>query len=431
MKPSRLNDTGSVLFCLIAALVSPLLNTSQAQVPDNTITGTLRVTGDADLEGNLTTFGAWTGDASRPGLSLGYGETGTTGSITFGIGRSNGSFAWSHRNAADDSWIKAMQLESNHKLHLYPASGSASTQFVILDAAGTSLFSGNVNLGGTDNVMPAQTITGSSSVLTAALADARYLTVAAPTMIWGAGSTTSGTGNSVAFGETATAVGSYGAPGIALGKNARAQSSAWGPFSGIALGTNAVVGNAGDVGGGISIGTNTYTKVHGISMGEGAQSYAYGAASIGQNSWAMGDQSYIFGFNNVVWSNLGLALGTDLKVYGHKQTVIGTMNIEDTSASPNTRVETDNCFVVGNGTGSNGSGTRSNALTIKWNGDATMHGNATVTKSISVAQNALISGNATVTGQVQAATGRFSGKVRLQPQGGLSMGEFIYDPENP
>ncbi|MBX7211436.1 MAG: hypothetical protein K1X78_24230 [Verrucomicrobiaceae bacterium] len=304
---------------------------------------------------------------------------------------------------------------------------------------GTAIQGGSLQLAlnftgyGSSNTLPNQTTSaGAASILTVGLADARYLASASSSLVWGPGSGATGTGRSIALGENASATvsaASGGAPAIALGRNVSAEASEYGPFSAVALGSNAVVGGAGAgvAGGGVAIGSNNYTKAHGISIGEGVQSGAYGAAGIGQNNAAMGEQSYAFGFNNVTWGNMSLALGNNLTVNGFQTTMIGTYNVLEPAANDTARVATGHCFVVGNGTPD----ARSNAFTIQWNGDATMHGNATVTKNLNVTQDAQVNGNATVSGQVQAATGRFSGKVRLQPQGGLSMGEFNYDPENP
>lgn len=83
-------------------------------------------------------------------------------------------------------------------------------------------------------------------------------------------------------------------------------------------------------------------------------------------------------------------------------------------------------LVIGNGSSNT---SRSNALTVDVGGNVQASG---AVQSVSItASGAVQAGSVSTTGQVQAASGRFTGKVRLQPQGGLSMGEFQYDPENP
>lgn len=406
--PSLLGLSRTAIEFTTALALALLLLPTFAPAQDNTITGTLRVTGDSDFEGNLATFGSWAGDPSHAGLILSYGDAPTSGSLVLGLNRPEGTFTWSHLNADGSAWVQGMRLDGAHKLKLNPGS---ATQFVELNPAGTSFFTGSIDVGGNDSTMNAQTITGSGSILTAGLGDARYVRTGA-TLTWGADSTAT-TASSISLGEAANAIGGFSSPGIALGKNARAQTSLWGPYSGIAMGTNATVGAAGDVGGGVAIGNYAYTKCHGIALGENLQALAYQAVAIGLSNLSVGQHSVTLGANNRTYGFGSRALGNDLWAYGYQETVVGSMNVIEPNANQNARVETENCFVVGNGSGFNGVGTRSNAFTIKWNGDATMYGNATVTKKLTVEQGAKVSGT-----------------LRIEPRGGLSMGEFTYDPEN-
>lgn len=90
---------------------------------------------------------------------------------------------------------------------------------------------------------------------------------------------------------------------------------------------------------------------------EGAYSIATGIASHAQNNYtiASGDNSHSGGLGTIA--------------QGQNQTVIGKYNIAQ--GTTNSLVDTDHAFIIGNGTSGS---TRSNAVSINWNGGATFAG---------------------------------------------------------
>ena len=398
-----MNSLGKIYVLFYTLVLGVYCSTAYAQV-DLTVTGKLTVNGDSDLCGNNLTIGRQANPADF-GIGVLYSDSGN-GLGTFFVNRTTGGFAWTRK-----------------------ITSTTAQTLMVLDANGNMMTNGSLN------VLPNQTLTQFSSILTMGLGDGRYLSKGAASMVWGIGSSTSGTGSSIALGDGALTAGTSIAPSISLGKNARAKNSAYGNTNGgIAIGNNANAGNAGDIGGGIAIGSGSYSKAEGLALGNGSQSIGYASTCIGTNNIAIASQSYALGYNNRTYGNLATAIGNNLVSRGNQQVVIGAANIDEPTANGTTPVATDNVFVVGNGIGVNGVGTTSNAFTIKWNGDATMIGNATVTKSLTVNQNATVTGNATVSGastlvgELSGSTARFTGRVRLAPAGGVSMGEFTVGP---
>jgi hypothetical protein len=109
-------------------------------------------------------------------------------------------------------------------------------------------------------------------------------------------------------------------------------------------------------------------------------------------------------------------------------------NINDAPANNTyTILPTDAAFVVGNGSSQISSllpnAPKSNAFVVRYSGDTEMKGNAHVTKSATVQQNLSVAGTVTATGAISGTTASFTGRVRLAPKGGISMGEFTHDPE--
>lgn len=388
----------SICFAVAAALFISTRGIALSQT-NQTVTGNLTVNGTSDLCGNALTIGRQANPADY-GIGILYDDTGS-GLASVYLNRTTSTLAWTRK----------------------PASGSTAVTLMTLDA------SGNLTTTGTINTLPSQTLTGSSSILTMGLGDGRYLQKGTTTLNWGAGSSTNGSG-SISLGDGASTISTATAPAIALGLNSKARSSQYGgPYSGIAIGTNANAGNSTDIGGGIAIGANTYCSFQGMALGNGSQSVGDGATAIGKNTIASGELAYGQGYNTRAYGKMSAALGNNTIARGYLQFVVGSGNIDDTGANATAIVQTDNAFVVGNGPLDElGQGTRANAFTIKWNGDAAMSGNAAIAKNLTVTQNSTLSGNLTVSGTGtfagQVSVSSSTGKLRVPAKGGISMGEF-------
>jgi len=379
---------------------------------DLAVDGNLTVTGQADIQGNIATVGSWAGDTTHAGLTFQYSETSGASTITFDASRNTNSWFWRHNTAS--GLIPGMQLDDTHRLTLFASDGA--TAGVILDPAGASTIAGSLVINGTSITLPNQTLAGASSVLTQGLADTRYLRQGGSTWTVGSSASATGTG-SFALGNGAVSVGDGTAESIAFGTGAVAYTSTnYGDHcAGIAIGYQANAGSNTSNGGGVAIGMQAQSHVGGVAIGRGAQASDYYDIAIGLNTHANGGNSTAIGDSSTASSYNSVVLGTYLQSYGAYETVVGFCNAAEPGANWVSRVATDNCFVVANGD----IGAASNAFAIQWNGDATMYGNAHVTKAITADQGANFTGDVQVTGDLQ-----IGGKATVQPKGGISMGIY-------
>lgn len=174
---------------------------------------------------------------------------------------------------------------------------------------------------------------------------------------------------------------------------------------------NAIVGGIGNAIGGNGM-------LSGVFAGENSTVSGQASAALGSSgAIASGLNAVVIGGAGAKAENLyaSVVMGVGTVGSGNQQLTIGAFNAPSPGA----------LFVIGRGSSNT---QRSNALTVDTIGNVQASG---AVQGASVATSGAVqAGSASITGQVQAATGRFTGKVRLQPQGGLSMGEFQYDPEN-
>jgi len=190
------------------------LSPVSVQAQNQTVSGTLTVTGDTDLQGGTLTFGTRT-DNSQPGALTLYTD-GTTSTLEFDASRSANIWKWQQNGNA--TLQLQMTLDNNNKLTLYNSSGAAA---ITLDPNGTSTIAGSTTFNGTSNTMPNQTLTGGlNSVLTESLGNGLYLPLSASTLALGTGNSATGT-DSVALGFGTTASGNYA---TALGYGTTAQA---------------------------------------------------------------------------------------------------------------------------------------------------------------------------------------------------------------
>lgn len=411
----------------------------------------LQVTGVLDVMGSTFSLGSLTGSSTTPGVVETFSDVNSSGiylgSISWDMNRANSTWLWRRLNAAGTDFVPSMQISSASTLTLFgPTDPSLTAAAVILaPESGTSQIPGSLSILGstftsnaTSNTLPNQVLSGDASIVTRSLGDIRYLTRGSSSFVFGSSSSAPVAG-SVAVGTNALASGTVASPALALGQGAKAYTSSTvgsnsNYYGGIAIGNGAeaggLVGGTPEVGGGIAIGSLAISRRSGTAIGINAVSADYAAIAIGEESHANGQRSVAVGYQNAVSGYGTHALGSELTSSGWRTTVLGYRNEIPAGENAAARLDDGYALLVGNGSDAT-AGTadfRSNALTVKWNGDGWLQGNFTTAKGLTVTQNATISGNAAVGGTVQGGKATFSDTVRIAPRGGLSMGEFTYDP---
>lgn len=121
-----------------------------------------------------------------------------------------------------------------------------------------------------------------------------------------------------------------------------------------------------------------------IATGYNAEASGNYSFSGGYNSTASGYSSIAYGRNTSAIDSLSQAYGEETIATKRAQVVLGSYNIEDTSTTTthpsNTSSYGKNAIIIGNGSESTGGEiTRSNALTVDWNGDVNSSGKITAT----------------------------------------------------
>ena len=160
--------TTALVACTLALSFIPL----RAQTTfsgDHVIAGDLTVEQDLSVGGNSFDFG--TTSSTNSAVAWQYSEAGTNSTFSVTATQPEANYLW--RDNASGTLVSKMQLDRSNALHLFLPDGTAVG--ILLDPTGASSFSNSVVLGGTNNLMPNQTLTGSNSILTLGLADDRYL----------------------------------------------------------------------------------------------------------------------------------------------------------------------------------------------------------------------------------------------------------------
>jgi hypothetical protein len=124
-------------------------------------------------------------------------------------------------------------------------------------------------------------------------------------------------------------------------------------------------------------------------------------ASSGTTAFAIGNGAHANGQSST-------AMGSDTTAQAYASTILGRYNV--VQGDSNSWVDTDDLFVIGNGTSS----TPSNAMVVKKNGDTTVSGNAAIKGNSVLEGSATVKGNTVLEGTVTIA----------QPQGDISMGIY-------
>ncbi len=159
-----------------------------------------------------------------------------------------------------------------------------------------------------------------------------------------------------------------------------------------ASGTHAIAGGVWSVASGshsIAIGEEAWATDWGaVSLGIWNYASGMGSFAVNEANTASGRYSAAFGLDTIASGRRAASFGLVTRAQGLEQVVLGRYNVAQGSAT--TWVDTDDIFIIGNGTGPSD---RSNAFSVQKNGNA-----------------------------------EFAGTVRVQPGGDISMGNFTSSP---
>jgi hypothetical protein len=412
------------------------------------INDNLQVTGTLDVEGNVSSFGTIPSSLA-PGLNQTFTPVGTptttSATVSWENNLSMANFAWRRLNNAGTASQDGLTLQLHRTagstltllgsdLNATPLTLSAGYSSSISTIPGVLKVLGNsfTSMAPT-NTLPNQTLNSTSSILTRSLGDGRYLMRSEgqtiPTLIFGAGSSAVQSG-SIALGVNAIANGGTQSPSIALGKNVTTTATTDGQGS-IAIGWNAQAGGA-DRPNSVAIGA--FTKSTGfwsLAMGYQAEASWWHSVAIGYGSKATDGYAQAIGWGSLASGYCSTSLGMHTLANSYGLTALGVANAINPNASVYSASGDQDLLVVGNGDPQTWPTQRSNAFTLKWNGDGWIQGNFTTAKGLNVTEDAAISGDASIQGDLEAGKASFTDTVRIAPRGGISMGEFTYDPEAP
>lgn len=124
--------------CMSLALVSSF--GSVALATDQTVDGSLSVTGDTDLGGNTLSFGTRADFGTIPGLNLLYSDA-TAPTIYFNATRPTANWLWQSNTSTPQ-----MKLDTTNTLSLPNSTTGAAG--IVLNPNGLSVFSGTLMIGG-------------------------------------------------------------------------------------------------------------------------------------------------------------------------------------------------------------------------------------------------------------------------------------------
>ena len=264
------------------------------------------------------------GVAESPGVTLqyyedpswtGYGSAG--GVFLQQLNRPLAYWAWVNGPAESQSW--QMDLTEKNALSLYSDGGGAS--IVLTPSYGATAASIKIN---------------DSPVLTQPAGDARYLKSIGTTLVFGTGSTATGS-NAIALGAGAHAT---AAAATALGSGASASGAA-----ATALGAGTTASGAGSLAGGSlamasGIGATalgyftTASGENGSALGRGSiASGLWGATAMGCGAVASGDISTAMGWSTVASGGAATAMGYGTRATGYSSTAIGQSTTASSQAA--------------------------------------------------------------------------------------------------
>jgi hypothetical protein len=408
----------------------------------------LTITGDSELQGDNLTFG--TANTSDPGISFTYAD-GTTATITMASARNAINWEWYHNSGSGA--VISMKLDANNQLLLYNAAGTtpgitlnptgtsafvngitiggssvltsavAATTYLpitlpIVAGTGTNSLrlSGATNAIGTGSLAVGSSAVGGgasfstanysvalgnstvdfngpgaaadyafavgqSNVIGSSGASANFSAALGKSLIKGSGGAS--VNNSFASGESLVEAAISGgvAYSTAMGKSSIKGATNTSANYSTATGNSAIQAVFYFEPGMVS--PETRTAAYGLASGLSSILGADYAMATGKSTVEYGDYATAMG-NSKAQGNYSTSAGEGTIAQGYGQTVLGRFNTPQ--GTKTSWVATDELLTVGNGTSDT---VRSNAFTVKKNGDAI-----------------------------------FTGTVRVPPRGDVSMGEF-------
>jgi hypothetical protein len=390
---------------------------------DQTVSGNLTVTGDADIEGSALSLGTRSDSSTTPGITLLYADA-EAPSIYLSATRNNASWIWQM-----DGGRRQMELGGGNQLKIFDQS-SVPVVGILLNPAGESSISSDLIINGQLKV-PNQNQSNINGVVTFALADQIYLrkninslklgsnTVAGPyAFAFGFSSNASGYDATAINGGSAAGYGAFsvGSSSIASGTNSSSigySTKATGPYA-------MALGDSSEASGSKSVAIGYYSKAVGeysFAAGTGSNAGGSMAIALGYIANASGYRSMAFGEGAAASGQNSIALGRYVTAQGKDQVVVGYSNVIQGDGL--NIIPSDDLFIVGNGTGS----VRANAFVVKKNGDMRVSGNSGFNGNVGVGvespvERVEVNGNIKASGIVMAA------KVRVPESGDLSMGVF-------
>ena len=189
---------------------------------------------------------------------------------------------------------------------------------------------------------------------------------------------------SVAMGLSTTASGNFS---TAMGRDSQASgeySTAMGNFSEAIGSSSTAMGDNTEASGDYSTAMGYLTKAIGnysTAMGKYTDAIGNYSTAFGQYTIASGDDSTAFGQYSEALGNNSIAIGYRVTARDWSSLVMGQFNLAGSTVPENaTGFNINNtAFVIGNGVDGN---SRSDALVVKFNGDATLAGSMTATSFI-------------------------------------------------
>jgi hypothetical protein len=288
---------------IVSALAWGPWRADHADAQDQNVAGNLSVAGTANVEGDSLLLGTPAGLPGQPGVTLHYGDGSPSSApdqIAFTAVRPQASWMWLY-TASGGGVQPQMWLDDTNTLTIYDRAATPGGA-IQLSPSATSLFSQSLLVNGTDSRMPNQTLADPSSLLTAALADGRYLSLAAA-----AGYLTQGAADDRYLPNNATS-------GIAVGT----MSSYWQLLPTLALPGGTATGP-----GSIAGVKATASAYYAVALGSRSSASAYWAMALDSGATATGEQSIAVGFNSLASNLSAAALGTRTVASGFCSTATG------------------------------------------------------------------------------------------------------------
>ena len=171
-----------------------------------------------------------------------------------------------------------------------------------------------------------------------------------------------------------------------------------------------------------AMGYNTKASAdYSTAMGRFTEASGDASTAIGASTTATGDVSTAMGNNTEASGKYSTSMGRSTEASGYASTSIGQYNVINSGDSATTFVATNTAFSIGNGTGN---ASRSNALSVLFNGNTTSLGSVTATSFVgdgsgltglnSGSWDGIFTGSAQITGSLEVignitASGNISG----------------------